>query len=78
MKVLNDYYCTQCGIINEHFLENDVDQTICHVCGGDARKVISAVNFQLEGTSGHFPTAADKWVKKREQKMKEERKRDSD
>lgn len=73
MRVLNDFECTRCGIIEEHFLENDTNQTTCLECGGVARKTISVPNFQLEGTSGHFPTAADKWVKSREQKMKQER-----
>ena len=72
MRVLNDFWCPQCGTEEEHFLENDVDQTTCRVCGSIARKVISPINFQLDGRDSGFPTAADKWVKQREQKMAQE------
>ena len=75
MRVLNDYECTHCGITEEHFLDNDVKQTTCLECGGVARKTRSVPNFQLPGNDpAGFPTAADKWVKKREQKMAQERK----
>ena len=74
MRVLNDFWCHICGTEEEHFLENDVNLTTCQKCGGVARKVISPIAFQLEGTSGDFPTAADRWVKMREQKMAQERK----
>lgn len=77
MKVLNDFWCRVCGTTKEHFVENTVQQLDCHNCGSDATRVISAINFQLEGTSGDFPTAADKWVKKREQKMAQEARNES-
>jgi predicted nucleic acid-binding Zn ribbon protein len=73
MKVLNDFRCNKCAS-TEYFVDNDNSTTNCRVCGNVATKVISAINFQLEGRSGDFPTAADKWVKKREQKMAQERK----
>jgi len=74
MRVFNDFLCTNCGITEEHFLENDCKQTTCLVCGAPARKILRPISFQLEGQSGHFPTASDQWVKKREQKMALERK----
>jgi putative FmdB family regulatory protein len=74
MRVLNDFYCPKCGHEEELFRENDVDHTTCQKCGDVARKVINAIAFQLEGRSGDFPTAADQWVKRREQKMAQERK----
>jgi putative FmdB family regulatory protein len=75
MRVLNDFYCPSCGHEEELFLENDVDHTTCQKCGDIARKVINAIAFQLPGNDpAGFPTAADKWVKKREQKMAQERK----
>ena len=75
MRVLNDYTCTDCGATEERFLENDCKQTTCLVCGGVARKDLTVPNFQLPGNDPHgFPTAYDKWAKKREQKMAQERK----
>lgn len=74
MRVLNDYACSHCGWQAEHFLENSVTETPCLDCGGVAKKVRAVPNFQLPGNDpAGFPTAADKWVKKREQKMALER-----
>jgi len=58
-------------------LDNDILEAVCQSCSGVAEKVRAVPNFQLEGVSGDFPTATDKWVKKREQKMAQERKADN-
>lgn len=74
MKVLNDYYCGSCGRTEELFVENGLMTVECQHCQKDATKVRAVPNFQLPGNDpAGFPTAADKWVKKREQKMAEER-----
>ena len=74
MKVLNDFWCASCGLEKEHFVENTVDHVSCHSCGQRATKVRSIPNFVLPGNDpAGFPTAADKWVKKREQKIAQER-----
>jgi rRNA maturation protein Nop10 len=73
MKVLNDFWCASCASTEEYFVENDLTTTACQVCGQDATKVISPIRFQLEGVSGDFPTAADRWVKRREEKIAQEK-----
>jgi Zn ribbon nucleic-acid-binding protein len=73
MRVLNDYLCDHCGRMDEHFVENHIKTVECLDCGNVATKVRSVPNFQLPGNDpAGFPTAADKWVKKREQKMAQE------
>ena len=75
MKVLNDYACESCGTQAEHFVENSVQTLKCLECEGVATKVRSVPNFMLPGNDpAGFPTAADKWVKKREQKIAQEQK----
>jgi len=74
MRVINDYHCAACDVTREYFVENCVSSVECQSCGAMATKVLRAPRFQLDGTTGDFPTAADKWVKSREQKMKAERK----
>ncbi len=75
MRVLNDYQCDLCGHKEELFLENAITDTPCLECGGNAKKLRAIPNFSLPGNDpAGFPTAADKWVKKREEKMREERK----
>ena len=74
MKVLNDFACESCGLQAEHFVENSVRTLACQECSGVATKVRSVPNFMLPGNDpAGFPTAADKWVKKREQKMAQEK-----
>lgn len=75
MRVLNDFLCDHCGIAEEHFLENDQLKCTCLHCGGVARKQRAVPHFQLPGNDkAGFPTAYDKWTKKREEKMAQERK----
>lgn len=78
MRVLNDYTCNQCNITEEHFLENEILTVTCRQCGGLAKKKRNVPNFSLPGNDpAGFPTAADKWVKKREEKMREESKHEN-
>ena len=72
MRVLNDFYCPSCGSTKEHFVENTVVHVSCHSCHDSATKVRSVPNFMLPGNDAGFPTAADRWVKKREQKRQME------
>jgi len=72
MRVLNDFVCPQ-GHFKEHFVENYVMTLECHSCADVATKVRSVPNFQLPGNDpAGFPTAYDKWNKKREQKIAQE------
>jgi hypothetical protein len=76
MRVLNDFQCAL-GHTAERYLDNGITLTECIQCGGPARKLLRPIAFTLEGTSGDFPTAADKWVKKRNQKLQEELKQEN-
>lgn len=73
LKIL-DYQCRHCGVIGETMNGNDPAPS-CLECGGDTVYKVASPRFVLEGTSGSFPTAADKWVKRRQEKMKLEQKR---
>jgi predicted nucleic acid-binding Zn ribbon protein len=73
VRVFNDYQCDECLTIDEHFLENGCNQTTCLVCGATARRILRPLSFRFKGHD--FPTNDDQWVKKREQKMALERKR---
>lgn len=75
MKVLNDFYCPSCGRTKEYFVENTDTHVSCHSCDERATKVRAVPNFVLPGNDPHgFPTAYDKWNKKRDQKIAQERK----
>jgi hypothetical protein len=61
MRVMLDVKCAE-GHITEKFGKLDAEYR-CGVCGLPAKHVVTGLNFKLEGTSGAFPTAADKWAK---------------
>ena len=62
MRRIYDVRCTACSEVTEAFGYAD-DTFRCGTCGSEAKRIISPVRSQLEGTSGAFPTAADKWAK---------------
>ena len=68
-----DFQCAD-GHRNEMFVEADVISMQCVTCGKIAQRMIAAPRCQLEGITGDFPGAADKWVRLRESKMKQEAK----
>ena len=74
MRVLQDFECQKCGILHkDNFVDNDTLTIECRMCQGTAAKKQYATRFVLPGNGRGFPTADDKWVKHREQKMAQER-----
>ena len=70
---LFDFECVK-GHRHELLVDKDVRIYECSTCGLPANRMVSAPRCKLEGFSGAFPTAADKWVNDRESHMKRERK----
>jgi hypothetical protein len=68
-----DFKCAA-GHVSEHFVEPGTAAVQCPHCDQLALRQISAPRFELEGITGAFPGAADKWVRDRESKMKQEQK----
>jgi hypothetical protein len=73
---LFDFKCP-CGQVFEELVHSHVTACRCS-CGREAKRVISPVRSSLEGISGDFPDAADKWVKRRQSHMAYERKQNSE
>lgn len=67
-----DFVCHN-GHRVERFVESDIVEHECE-CGALGTRVIASPRAQLDGTSGHFPGAADKWERTRESHMAKERK----
>ncbi len=72
-----DFICPN-GHRSEQFVSNQTDEIQCPHCDLKAQRAVSAPNVKLEGWSGSFPGAAMKWEKKHQEKMAQERKRNSD
>jgi hypothetical protein len=67
-----DFRC-EAGHVTEHFIHAETLVVNCKQCGKIAHRMIPAPRSNLEGITGHFPGAADKWVRNRNQKMREEK-----
>ncbi len=73
MRGFFDFQCED-GHLNEHFVEMSIRNITCKECCKDSVRIISSPQIKLEGITGSFPGAADKWVKKRAEKLQQERK----
>jgi len=63
--------------VTERLIDDSFRTTSCKECGEEAIRMISTPRISLEGITGAFPGAADKWVKTRAERLKQEQKRDS-
>ena len=73
MKRYFDFQCAK-GHITEKFIDDTVKVVQCPHCGNDAGRLISAPRIGLDPISGDFPGATMAWERKREEKIKQERK----
>lgn len=69
MRILVDFKCDTCGEVTEAYIDNTAMNIVCP-CGEMANRMISAPHIHLEGISGDFPTASDKWANHREERAK--------
>ena len=75
-----EYLCDECHEVSTD-LRKVVDRSepmACSVCDGTARFIVSTPQIMLEGISGDFPGAADRWAKMRKQRVAVERKAEQD
>jgi hypothetical protein len=73
MKRIFDFQCAK-GHITEKYIDDSVTVIQCPHCGNDATRLISTPMISLDGCSGDFPGAAMAWERKRQEKIKWERK----
>ena len=70
MKLLRDFECPDCGKVVERFIDAEVTHVDCE-CGHVAYRVIGMPMVQLEGITGAFPGAHDRWARIREEKFRQ-------
>lgn len=74
MKRLFDFLCD-----NSHHSEKLVDESVrkilCPSCDMEAHRLVSAPTVKLEGFTGAFPGAYDRWERVRAEKLAQERKK---
>ena len=70
---LYEYECPVDGLYEAFSTLTSRDEVrTCPVCERATKRVQTAIRFKLEGVSGHFPTASDKWADIHEREAKRE------
>lgn len=66
MRTIRDFLCSTCGQVSEKLVDSDFHNIECPECQGDAVEMMSMPTVRLEGISGAFPGAHDRWARIRE------------
>lgn len=66
MRTLRDFQCPFCTKITERLVEAEIETIACPCCESDAGQLIGMPTVRLEGVTGAFPGAHDRWARIRE------------
>lgn len=71
-----EYLCFDCGEVTEDLrkVNGRLNDMVCPVCNGKAEFIVSTPQIRLDGCSGDFPTASDRWERIHKEKLVAERK----
>lgn len=75
MRTMRDFLCSHCGQVTEKLVDNDFKTIECPECQGDAVEQLSMPTVRLEGITGAFPGASERWARIREEKAANKRAR---
>ena len=73
MKRIFDFLCAN-GHVTEALIDDTLYETQCKQCSELSIRQISSPQFKLDGCSGDYPSASDRWVKVRAEKLRQEKK----
>ena len=76
MKRMFDFLCDN-GHVSERLVDDSIRTLECSECDKETVRVISSPQVKLEGFSGAFPDAYDRWAKVRAEKLQQEQKRNA-
>ena len=66
MKRIFEFRCVK-DHVTEKLVDDEVRSVECPHCHNEASRIISSPRIRLEGLTGAFPSAADKWARKHEE-----------
>ncbi len=69
MRTLRDFVCEKCGKVQERFIDSETIAVDC-ACGDVAKRQIGMPHVSLEGITGAFPGAHDRWARIREDRAR--------
>ena len=64
-RIMRDFKCASCGAEQERFVDTYFTEVQCD-CGGVAHRIVGMPTVRLEGITGAFPGAHDRWARIRE------------
>jgi hypothetical protein len=73
-SLMYDFKCPFCQDQGEYMVQPQIKFLECG-CGEHKERMISSPTIKLEGLTGDFPTAADRWANVHEQAARVSRKR---
>ena len=76
MRRMFEFVCED-GHISEALVDETIRELACRACGKHSTRIVSAVNMKLEGITGAFPGAYDRWERVRAEKQSQEAKKNS-
>jgi len=77
-KRLFEFICTgEEAHLFEKFTDVNTRTVICPHCDELSNRIVSTPRIALDGCSGDFPGEVMKWVRKRAEKLSQERKKNS-
>lgn len=72
-KRIFEFVCPE-GHVTERLIDSEVRHSVCPKCFLESERVVSSPQIKLEGFTGAFPGAYDRWEKVRREKLAVERK----
>ena len=66
MRTLRDFICGDCGQCVEKLVDVQFHSVECPDCQGTAMQQMGMPTVRLEGITGSFPGAVEKWARIRE------------
>ena len=66
MRQMFDFCCGGCGELFEKFVDSEYKSVECPECQQAATRLIGMPTVRLEGITGAFPGAHEKWARIRE------------
>lgn len=73
MKRMFEFVCGEAHIF-EKLVDDAVREVNCPTCDKEAHRIVSSPTIKLEGFTGAFPGAYDRWTRVRAEKLAQERK----
>lgn len=77
MRKIFEFLCGDAHL-SEKYVDDAVRVINCPTCDKEAHRIVSAPIAKLEGFTGAFPDAYDRWARVRAEKLAQERKKAAD